>query len=235
MNVDNEYISLPDDPEEAFAFLHLREYAKLEQYWSENRDGGNFFTRQYVDKLLAFDEVYGLNFFVDFPRPPAEERKFYEFFEAFRRHAEITSQKILMEAARRQKVGAEPIVVLDEHVRRAVHHLLNQIREKLNSISIPDDKREALFNKLNAFASELDRNRTRTAAFLAFAVDTSRAARETHDNLKPLQNTVDKILDYLDKAKKWHESLPPWSDRKKIDGPPKQLPKPSGLDDEIPF
>jgi hypothetical protein len=99
-----------------------------------------------------------------------------------------------------------------------------------------EEKREALFNKLNAFAAEVDRNRTRTSAFLAFTVDVTRAGKDMIEPFKPLQRTVDRVLDVLEKATKWRDALPPWSERKKIEGPPKQLPSPSGpLDDEIPF
>lgn len=235
MESDNEYLDLPDDPEEAFAILHNRKYQELEEYWEESRDNGHFFTRRYVDKLLAFDEVHSLGFLTAFKSPPRRPSDFVDFFEDFRRHAEMTSQKILMEAARRHKTGAEQIVVLDDASRRAIHHLLSQIRDRLNEIAMPENKRESLFNKLNAFAAEIDRNRTRTAAFLAFAVEASRTVKEVNDQLKPLQHTIDRVLDFLDKATKWRDALPPWTDRKKIEGPPKQLPTPDSLDDEIPF
>lgn len=235
---ENEYLDLPDDPEEAFAILHAREYERLEGYWEENRDSGNFHSRRYVDKLLAFDEVYNLGILDAFRNPPSHSSDFSDFFQDFRRHAEITSQKILMEAARRHKTGAEPIVVLDDAARTALHHFIGQIREKLNELALPEEKREALFNKLNAFAAEVDRNRTRTAAFLAFTVDVTHASKDMIEPFKPLQRTVDRVLDVLDKATKWRDALPPWSERKKIEGPPKKLPPPSpsgGLDDEIPF
>ncbi len=166
MQSDNEYLDLPDDPEEAFAILHVREYERLEDYWEANRDGGYFYSRKYVDKLLAFDEVYNLGVLAAFRNPPKHEIEFIDYFHDFRRQAEILSQKILIEAARRQKTGAEPIVVLDQAARTTLHHFIGEIREKLNELAMPEDKREALFNKLNSFAAEVDRNRTRTAAFL---------------------------------------------------------------------
>jgi hypothetical protein len=86
---------------------------------------------------------------------------------------------------------------------------------------------ESLFNKLNSFAAEVDRNRTRPEAFYAFAIEASRAAREVNDELKPLQNTIDRVFDWLEKAKKAWDALPSWSERKKIEGPPKRLPQPT--------
>lgn len=119
--------------------------------------------------------------------------------------------------------------------------MVQKIREHLETANLPEPKRDALFNKLNAFAGELDRNRTRPEAFYAFAIETARAAKQINDELKPLQQTIDKVFDWIEKGKKLAESLPPWSDRKKIEGPKKQLPAPdsqksdSEEDDDIPF
>lgn len=238
--IENEYLDLPDDPEEAFAVLQLRKFKKLEEAWEDNRNGGWYMERQYVDHLTAFDEVHGLGLLTAFHNPPTGDNPFSNFFQDFRRHAEITSQKILMEAARRQKVNAENIVVLDATARQTIHTLIGAIRERLNEMTLPDDRRQSLFNKLNAFAAEVDRNRTRTEAFFAFAVEASRTARQVNDELKPLQQTIDRIFEWIEKAMKVKDALPPWGERKKIEPPKKGLPSPeksqSGdLDDEIPF
>jgi hypothetical protein len=128
------------------------------------------------------------------------------------------------------------MIVLDATARRTIHTLINAIKEKLNELALPESKRESLFNKLNAFAAEVDRNRTRTEAFFAFAVEAARAAKEVTEEFAPVQQTIDRIFDWIEKAKKWRDALPPWSERKKIEGPKKKLPAPEReLDDEIPF
>jgi len=238
MEDENEYIELPDDPEQAFAALQRRKYKSLEQAWEDNRNGSFYCERQYVDTLLAFDEVHSLGILTEFRNPPNNDSKFSDFFQDFRRHAEIASQKIMMEAARRMKTGASTIIILDAAARSAIHTLIEKIREKLNELKLPESKRDALFNKLNSFAAEIDRNRTRTEAFYAFALDVARTAREINDELKPLQQSIDRVLGWLDKASKWKDALPPWSERKKIEPPPKRLPKPELsdiIDDDIPF
>jgi uncharacterized coiled-coil DUF342 family protein len=146
----------------------------------------------------------------------------------------------MMEAARRMKTGASTIVILDAAARSAIHTLIEKIREKLNELKLPESKRDALFNKLNSFAAEIDRNRTRTEGFYAFAVGVARTAREINDELKPLQQTIDRVFGWLDKASKWKDALPTWSDRKKIEPPPKRIPRPRSsdtdiIDDDIPF
>ena len=235
---ENKYLDLPVDPEEAFAVLQQREYKELEDIWASDRGGGWYNERRYVDTLVAFDEVHDLGILTAYRNSPNGDKEFSEFFQDFRRHAEITSQKIMMEAARRVKVGAQQIVVLDAAARQAIHVLINALREKLNELTLPEGKRESLFNKLNSFAAEIDRNRTRPEAFYAFAIEAARTAREVNDELKPLQQTIDRVFDWLEKAQKLWDALPPWRERKKIEGPQKRLPSPSvkeDLDDDIPF
>jgi hypothetical protein len=80
----------------------------------------------------------------------------------------------MMEEARRMKTGASTIVILDAAAKSAIHTLIEKIRERLNELKLPENKRDALFNKLNSFAAEVDRNRTRTEGFYAFAVEVAR-------------------------------------------------------------
>jgi hypothetical protein len=239
----NEYLDLPADPEEGFAVLQQRKYKELEAIWeshphSEEYSYSYYYERRYVDTLVAFDEVHDLGILTAYRDPPIRDQEFSDFFQDFRRHAEITSQKIMMEAARRVKVGAQQIVVLDATARQTIHALINALREKLNELTLPDSKRESLFNKLNSFAAEVDRNRTRPEAFYAFAIEAARAAREVNEELNPLLQTIDRVFDWLEKGKKLWDALPPWSERKKIEASPKRLPQPApinDLDDDIPF
>ena len=136
----NEYLDLPDDPEEAFAALQSRKYKELEEIWASDRGGGWYHERRYVDTLVAFDEVHDLGILTVYRDPPVRDNEFNDFFQDFRRHAEITSQKIMMEAARRVKIGAQQIVVLDAAARQAIHALINALREKLNELNIAREK-----------------------------------------------------------------------------------------------
>ena len=204
--------------------------------------GGWHLERQYVDHLVAFDEVHALGLLTAFRDPPSNDHQFADFFQDFRRQAEIASQKILIEAARRLKVNADHIVVLNSTARKTIHALISAIREKLNEMTLPENLRQSLFNKLDAFAAEVDRNRTRTDAFFAFAVETSKAARQVNDELKPIQQTIDRIFEWIEKATNLKDALPPWDERKRIEPPKKRLPSPNEqsdlrkeIDDEIPF
>lgn len=233
IDFDDEYMDLPDDPEEGFATLQIRKYRELEEKWRKGAEHWNF-ERDYVNVLVAYDEVNQLDYLVEWRSIPSVNDDFAPFFHAFSQRVEIIKQKILAERARRLKGNSTSIVVLDASSRAAIHQFIAAIRGKLDEMKLPDNKREALFSKLNAFAFEVDRNRTRTESIYAFAIETSRVAREVNENINPLMESLDRVFDFIDKARRWKDSLLPWAERRKVEGPPKQLPKPD-LDDDIPF
>jgi len=231
-----EYADVPEDPEKAFIAMHEREYEKFKILTERTPNSRLIYARQYVDTMIVFDRVYGLETFTDFGEPPVDNSQFSHFYFNFLRRADMSSKQIKMEAARRLKTGVENIVILETSAREVIHKLINAIREKLNEFDLPENKRDSLFNKLNAFAAEVDRNRTRTEAFYALVVDTGRAVGEASSQFKPLKRTFDRILDQIDNAKKWHAALPPPVDKKLIEGPQNNVESlQQDVDDEIQF
>jgi hypothetical protein len=65
----------------------------------------------------------------------------------------------------------------------------------------------------------------------------NQAAANASEEWRPVWERVDRVLGMLDAAKHWVESLPAWSERKKLEGPKKQLaaPQAKDLEDELPF
>jgi hypothetical protein len=232
--MENEFLDLPDNSEEAFAVLQKRRSEYLNHEF-DNYIQRREYDRNYVDTLIAFDEVHNLKIFSNLVTPPNNDEQFDNFFQNFRRHAEITSQKIRIETARRLKTGICNIVILDPSSRSAIHALIEKIREKLNGLTLPEAKRNSLFDKLNSFASELDKNQTRTESWSAFVVGLFKTTRECNGEFQPILDTTDRILDQLERAKKLQDTLPSWEGRRKIEAPKKQLPKPANSDEDVPF
>ena len=227
----NEYADLPDDPELAFAVLQQRKYADLSRLMKDEEDPGWHLLQGYIDTLVAFDEVYELGIFHAYKDQLDDQDVFPSIYHELRRHVEFVSQKFKIEAARRARASTsiQSMIVLDTGAREAIHTLINSIGKKLNELCLSEDKRDSLFNKLNAFASEVDPNRTRPEAFFSFVVDLGRTLRKVKGEANPLQDGIDRVLDFIDKAEKW-------SDRKRIAGPPKRITPPRvDSDDEIPF
>ena len=223
----NDYLDLPGDPELGFAMLQKKLSAEFERKMQEDEYNKWRHAEWYADTLIAFDDVHGLDFLSEFKSPQIREANTSEYFDAFSRRANVLSQKIQMEAARRVKVGSETLVVLDHNSRRVIRTLIGAIKEELDKLALSDSKRESLFNKLNAFAEEVDRDRTRADAFFALVVEAGRTAKEVNTELlEPLQKKFDRVLDMIDKAERLRNMLPPWAKRLGIEAPPKRLPSP---------
>ena len=80
---ENEFLDLPDDPEEAFSVLQRRQYRKLEDVWKSDSSGTWYHERKYVDTLVAFDEVHDLGILTAYRTPPTSDNQFSDFFQDF--------------------------------------------------------------------------------------------------------------------------------------------------------
>ncbi|NDV88310.1 hypothetical protein GTW51_16540 [Aurantimonas aggregata] len=232
-----EFLDLPSDPEEAFAVYQSEKWKQLnERLRVENRPDWSV-EREYVDAIIAFDEVYSLSFFDNYKDVPSDDNFFGSYYKQFVRLSAKLTLKINLEAARRIKSSGSEIVVLDPASRSAIRQLIDAIRQNIDTLSISEEKRRTLFRKLNAFAAEIDQNLTRVEAFKSFALEVNQAAANASEEWRPVWERVDRVLGMLDSAKHWVESLPAWSERKKLEGPKKQLaaPQTKDLEDEIPF
>jgi hypothetical protein len=240
MDEDNEFNSLPDNSEEAFAVLHRRRMKDLDEAYEDNR-AGRWMERAYVDCMISFDDVHGLEILSDFKIPPHDDRQFDSYFIGFRRHCEMTAMKVLMEAARRTKTGVNTVVSLSQPSKSAIHRLIGEIRVQIYAINISDELRHSLLAKLNAFAAEVDKERTSTQALYAGMIEASRAIREASDELQPVFDRLDRISKWIEKADKIADKLLPWRDRRQIEKPqPRIEDKRSGrgnsdFDDDVPF
>ena len=83
-----------------------------------------------------------------------------------------------------------------------------------------------MFNKLNAFAAEIDRDRTRIEAIASAYIWLKREVKEGAEILKPVLGQVERVLDKFAKAKELPEALPPPRRGGEIEGPRKELPAP---------
>ncbi|MCK2054753.1 hypothetical protein [Methylobacterium sp. 37f] len=240
MDEDNEFNTLPDNSEEAFAVLHKRKMKEVELAYEENR-GGRWMERAYVDCMISFDDVHGLDILSDLKNPPIEDRDFDPYFANFRRHCEMTAMKVLMEAARRTKSGVNTVVSLSHPSKAAIHRLIGEIRVQIYAINISDELRHSLLAKLNAFAAEVDKDKTSTQALYAGMIEASRAIREASDELQPVFDRLDRISKWIEKADKIADKLLPWRDRRQIEKPQARIEDKRSsrgspaFDDDVPF
>lgn len=116
-----------------------------------------------------------------------------------------------------------------------MQHYITQLRKLIAETDMTETKREALVQKLNAFATEVDRNRTKIESLAAAMVWTRKEIEEGAKNLAPIIDKLTKMFDSMAKATEWIK-LPSSKDTKRIEAPPKRIEGPrQEFDDEVPF
>ena len=138
--------------------------------------------------------------------------------------------------------------------REKIREFINKIKLTTEGIDLPLPRKEAIMGKLNAFAAEVDRDRTRLTAFGALVIEAAGGMAKVERKLRPIRKWIDSISGLLHEARAVEEARPglPAPD-KRISAPAKRIappaeppsgklwappepPKPGGdLDDDIPF
>jgi hypothetical protein len=154
--------------------------------------------------------------------------------------AAITGIKV-----RHAQVVRKHSVRLEQNMREKIRELINKIKITIEGIELPLLRKEALMAKLNAFAAEVDRDRTRSEAFGALIIEIAGGAAKVERKLRPIRKWLDSIARVMHEARVHEDTqgrLPPpiQAPQKQISPPsreaPKQPPKTEPvLDDHLPF
>jgi hypothetical protein len=252
--VEDEFTSRPEDDE--LAFLHFEKMFRksLDKALSQLRAGNhdeywdfyNHFMQTYINQVLATVKALNsdlLEYWVNNPIAANDSEHFNQI--KFDIDAAITGIKVRhAEVVRKNSVRLEPAT------REKIRELINKIKLTIEGIDLPLPRKEALMAKLNAFAAEVDRDRTRLEAFGALIIEVADGAAKVERKLRPFRKWLDSIAGLMHQARvleDTHSRLHP--PNKRIQPPPRQIAPPSGelwapkephkagdvLDDNIPF
>jgi hypothetical protein len=238
LTMSDLYNTLPRDPEKAFLLLekHFRE--ECEQRIATAAEGDNIraFYVDYIAQVLAAISELGLaNEFND--RVPAIEDVDYNTYLNFSKDVKHYRTSLEIRHGRRLQGYS---VSFDPATKEKLRHHIAQIRTIFDSLKIGDDRKEALFQKLNALEAEIDRHRTRFDAYAALVIETAGVMGEAVERSRVLRvlDLIAKVI-WGAKAEEEAKQLPPMSKPKQIEPP--RAPKPRAPtdfinpDDEIPF
>jgi hypothetical protein len=133
--------------------------------------------------------------------------------------AAITGIKV-----RHAQVVRKHSVRLEQNMREKIRELINKIKITIEGIELPLLRKEALMAKLNAFAAEVDRDRTRSEAFGALIIEIAGGAAKVERKLRPIRKWLDSIARVMHEARVHEDTqgrLPP-----PIQAPQKQISPP---------
>lgn len=229
--------SLPEDPESAFPVYErrVREIC-LSDKDPEDFSGGS--ETQYMMYMLAFINFHKLDIGLPHAIPPQSSAEFWDYFREAERKISYYGTLYTLSAAYDKRCQSFNKLVLTPALKREVHHYIDQIRDILNTAKLEDQKRDTLSRKLNAFAEEIDRDRTSLAALASAYIHVKREVKDNTEWALRCLEKFDRIWSRLTKAT---DALPEPGRTGEIEGPKKQIapptdaPPPGDLDDEIPF
>ena len=245
---DDELAQLPEDPDLAFVeferIIRSRVDTQELQEIKLNVDEGIAYSadpyrREYISKILAAAKVYGIGALDRWSIPTAQDDVAPIYVNLTSDVDHITTQTRLRYVPRNRKNS----VGLDGNTKARIHHFIQQIRAAIEDADLPEPKRDSLYTKLNAFALEVDKNRTNLQAAMSVYISVCDGIGQGFQKLEPARKWVDSIAALLGRVKEVEDSLRPalprTEERKQLESPRRRIAPPvqkgGDLDDEIPF
>jgi hypothetical protein len=243
MITDEELALLPEDPELAFVEFERIVRGRVDDQERNVEQGiaysADSYRREYINKVLAAAQVYEIAALENWTVPSVQDDIVNAYVRLTSDVDHFTTQVRLRHAPRNRQNS----VGLDRNTKTKIHHFIDQIRAAIENADLPEPKRESLYNKLNAFILEVDKNRTNLQSGMAFYIAVCDGIGQGFQKLEPARKWIDSIAGLLGRAKDVEDGLRPALPRpqepKKLEAPraPPATPIPKGgdLDDEIPF
>lgn len=227
-------------PEMAFVRLERKFRASYEKNLEGNGDGSGWdhFTIEYMNHVVAAAKALEIGIFKDWSLPSRNNNGVYNAYNDFR--AELDHYTVQIQIAQIRS-GPRHSVALDESEKKHLRAYADKIKEIIGHSSIPVAKKERLYDKLNAFIVEVDRDRTPLQRFTDVIMALSTTGGEAAEELEPTWKWVRLAAEVLGVRQETEQSKLPPSPKKKLEPPRRQLPAPKqkadfgSLDDEIPF
>ena len=240
--LDEDFLhSLPDDPDEALGTLYkkLKRQLVLEHQEAISINMESPFDledarRTFLNMIFAFVTAHGLTLDVSMNMPNGVD-DFGYYFKSTTEVIEFYIARTSFERTTKAKNGTAAIYLLSPELKSKIHRYLTSIRELISTSALSESKRSTLSKKLNAFADEVDRNRTRVEALAAAMIWTRKEVVEGAQGLEPIVEKLDKMFQSFTKATEFFK-LPSSAEQKEIPAPPKRIEGPRRqLDDDVPF
>lgn len=231
---DGVMANLPDDDKLAFVTYEERLRPLTRGGGPENQ--GSSLEREYSNHILAFIKIANLDIPVS-GTPPYDDSNFWEWYHRFVQVIDYHIVEYRLAHARGTEAGITTAVHLSVNYKTQIHKLLDKIRKVVNAVDLADTKKNAIYDKIAALQSEVDRTKTRFDTFLSRWLDITNAAGEGAENLEPVVKLLDRVIKIFGRAKADHDAgkLPAPEETRKLPGPKPQELVSADLDEEIPF
>jgi hypothetical protein len=241
MITDDELDALPDDPEAAFVQYEAILRERVREANSDRDNMTSDVERDYIAHVLAFVDTRSIPLKLP-TNPPYDDQEFYTWYKNFTRAVDYYKARTRLEISARKKENVS-VLALSPDFKTQIGGHLTAIRKIVSEADVSENKRDAIFRRINNLQEEVDRDRTRTEAALALWFDVTNAISKGAKNLDPAIKRVERIMRVLAEAKDENEqkALIAPQPKKRI-AAPTTAPEPSSTEprkkadsDEIPF
>ena len=242
---DHEYEDESDDPEIRFVRLEAKFRAILQRNLAEadaERTDTTAFYIEYMTFTAGASDEYGLDIvnIDDVPSVIEQSSRIYVKYQDFIKKVNYRISKIKIS---NQMKNRGIYIYLDSNEKEKIRFFVSQIKSILDKSSLDENKKEQLFDKINEFIKELDKDRTALQACSDFIVSCATIAGTSFEVLEPAWKWFCKLAELFGaKAEQAATKLPRSTRRPQIEGPKDRLPKQqqnhrtqSSMDDDIPF
>jgi hypothetical protein len=172
------------DPALAFVRLETRFRKKLESKLesSENNEAYKSYVIEYINHTLAAARFLKLDILDTWEVPKhSSTTEMYNLYRDFT--TEVDYYKVQIELAHLQQTK-EFSVGLSTGDKERLRFYVEQIKGIIDEANLTPEKRDALFNKLNAFVAEVDRNRASWEKFCDMVIGISSVGGQAAEKLE---------------------------------------------------
>ncbi len=186
-----------------------------------------------MNKVAAAAKEYGIKPLASLQVPAAQFHDVDGACRQFQMDVDHFTMTIRIRNATRDRRNS---VGLDGNTKVKIYQYIQRIRVAIEKAELPEDKKDSLYDKLNRFALEVDKNRTPLQAGMAVYIAVCDGIGQGFKKLEPARRWIDAIAALMGRAKDVEDSLrlPSPPELRRIEPPRRQLePPPPSLDDEI--
>lgn len=235
----NPYEELSEDDHVAFLQIESEFRLQMDNTFADPDSTWTFVSADYMNKTLAAAKALNIDALTGFSVNTRDPDEYRQVFDEFLRAVDNVIVQVRITNSRARNAMA---VGLTESQKSKIHHLIEKIRVEVEGSTVPEDKKDRLFDILNNLAKEISKNRTRYERFADLARSLAGLSGDIErEGARPWWPWFEKIMKLINDAKEAEPQLPKPPEIKKIEPPRKELSKPlegydsKDPDDEIPF
>jgi hypothetical protein len=227
-------------PEMAFVRLESKYRDKLHANLEGSDNSGHFdaCVIEYMNHTQAAAKALGISMLDGWQIPSHRKTGLYDRYKDFTTAIDHFKVQVQIDNARTAYVFS---VALSQDEKDKLRNYVAEIKKVIDSSSLLQRKKERLYDLINSFLIEVDRDRAPWDRFADLVIGLAHLGGEAAQELEPARRLINSIARLLGRGKEVEESvkeLPPTRIPRQIPAPPKELPDPGNsadMDDEIPF